>query len=81
MSDIYYIGGAPCCGKSSIAEMLVQKYGFQYYKQDDYLDEYISRGASEGHELFQKVASMSMEEMLKYMRSIGIPESQFNWSE
>ena len=63
MVEIFYIGGSPCSGKSTIAEMLVQKYGFQYYKQDDHLHEYIDKGAREGHELFQKVSHMSTEEM------------------
>ncbi len=63
MSEIYYIGGSPCSGKSSIAEMLVQKYSFQYFKQDDFLDEYMKKGASEEHDLFKKVLLMSMEEM------------------
>jgi dephospho-CoA kinase len=63
MSEIYFIGGSPCSGKSSIAKMLVEKYGFNSYKQDDYLEEYIKKGAGEGRELFQKVSRLSMEEM------------------
>ena len=29
---IYYIGGSPCSGKSSVAEILSQKYGLYYFK-------------------------------------------------
>ena len=63
MAEIYYIGGSPCSGKSTIAERLVEKYGFQYYKQDDHLEEYMKRGASEGHGLFKKVSLRTVEEM------------------
>ena len=63
MPEIYYLGGSPCSGKSTIAEMLVEKYGFQYYKQDDHLEEYIKKGASEGYDLFKKVSLMTAEEM------------------
>ena len=28
----YFIGGSPCSGKSTVAEMLSEKYGFYYYK-------------------------------------------------
>jgi 2-phosphoglycerate kinase len=67
MSEIYFIGGSPCSGKSTIAERLTEKYKFQYFRFDDFLEEYISRGVEEGHKLFEKVASSSMEEM--WMRS------------
>lgn len=36
MTDIYYIGGSPCSGKSTVAEMIAEKYGFHYYKVDFY---------------------------------------------
>ena len=63
MAEIYYIGGSPCSGKSTMAELLAEKYGFQYFKQDDYLEEYMRRGVQEERNLFKKVSLMSMEEM------------------
>ena len=38
MIDTYYIGGSPCRGKSTIAEILSKKYNLHYFKVDDYLD-------------------------------------------
>jgi adenylate kinase family enzyme len=38
MNNIYILGGSPCCGKSTIAEKICEKYGIQYYKVDNYLD-------------------------------------------
>ena len=67
MAEVYYIGGSPCIGKSTIAEMLAKKYGFQHFKQDDFLEEYINKGVHEGYELFKKVSLMSKDEM--WMRS------------
>ena len=46
--DIYYIGGSPCSGKSTIAEMLTSEYGFAYYKADDFLDKHMQQAAEEG---------------------------------
>ena len=63
MNPVYYIGGSPCSGKSTIAEMLVEKYNFKYFKQDDYLEEYFNRGIQEGNDLFKRVASFSKDEM------------------
>ena len=67
MTEIYYIGGSPCSGKSTIAERLAEKYGLQHFRQDDYLEEYIKRGAKAGHDLCKKISEMSNEEM--WMRS------------
>ena len=35
-SKAYVLGGSPCSGKSTIAEMLVAEFGFQYYRADDH---------------------------------------------
>jgi len=43
--------------------MIVEKYDFQYFKQDDYLEEYFNRGIQEGNDVFKKVASFSKDEM------------------
>jgi len=42
--------------------MLADKYGLQYYKLDDHLEEYVGLGAKEGNELFQKLSSMTLDE-------------------
>ena len=36
MIDTYYIGGSSCAGKSTVAEMLSQKYDLYYFKVDDF---------------------------------------------
>ena len=46
--NIYYIGGLPCSGKSTIAEILSKKYDLYYFKVDDYLDKYMQLGAAAG---------------------------------
>ena len=42
MRQTYYIGGSPCCGKSTVAEMIAKKYNFEYLKVDDLLEVYIN---------------------------------------
>lgn len=61
--NIYWIGGSPCCGKSSITELIVKNHGFEYYKCDDRLDEYVKRGTSRNIEIMNKFASMSIDEI------------------
>ena len=37
---IYYIGGSPCAGKSTVAEILSKKHDLYFFKVDDFLDKY-----------------------------------------
>lgn len=41
-SDVYWIGGSPCSGKSSIAERLVVEHGMRAFHCDDHFDEHIA---------------------------------------
>lgn len=48
MGNIYYIGGSPCSGKSTLAGRLADRYGMAYYCLDDHLDEFMDLGARKG---------------------------------
>lgn len=63
MSKIYYIGGSPCSGKSTVAEILARTYHLYYFKVDDYLEKYMQEGALQGCEICKKVSGMSPEEI------------------
>lgn len=60
--EIYYIGGAPCSGKSSVAEALAARCGLAYFKVDDHLEAFTARGATEGLPVCQRILSMSADE-------------------
>lgn len=61
--NIYFIGGSPCSGKSTVAEALSARYGFDYFKVDDHLEEYLNRGAAAGKEACARIAGMSPEQI------------------
>ena len=61
--NIYWLGGSPCSGKSSIAEYLVRDFGFQYYKCDDHLDEYIDRGVLLNIPVMKRLKTFTTDEM------------------
>ena len=63
MINIYYIGGSPCGGKSTIAELLSRKYDLHYFKVDDFLDKYIQMGAEKGYKICKKQNQMSAEQI------------------
>jgi Adenylate kinase and related kinases len=59
---IYYIGGSPCAGKSTVAEILSQKYGLYYFKVDDFLDGYMQAGARKERSICRKAAGRNAEQ-------------------
>jgi 2-phosphoglycerate kinase len=63
VAEIYYIGGSPCCGQSTIAERISETYGFQYYKADDFLMEFIAKGGEDGDEWLKYVSEMSLDQL------------------
>ena len=60
--EVYFIGGSPCSGKSTVAETLSELHGMAYFKADDFLDEFITRGAASGLPVCQHIRRMSAEE-------------------
>lgn len=62
MNKVYYIGGSPCSGKSTIAEQLEEKYNLYYFKVDDYLEKYTNKGVDKKLPVCVKQRRMSAEE-------------------
>ena len=63
MKKTYYIGGSPCSGKSTVAEILSEKYNLYYFKVDDFLEKYIKMGAEKGYTICKKQDSLSPEQI------------------
>lgn len=68
--EIYYIGGSPCSGKSTTAEILSKKHDLYYFKIDDYLDRYMQCAAKQGFDICKNLMTMSTDEI--WMREPGI---------
>ena len=65
---IYWIGGSPCAGKTSISKMLIKKYEFKLYRCDDYLDQHHKIGARRNYPIMSKLDKMDCDEI--WMRDI-----------
>ena len=63
MINTYYIGGSPCSGKSTIAEIIAKEYGLYYFKVDDFLDKYTKLGESKGYEICKKQVDLNPEQI------------------
>lgn len=61
--NIYYIGGSPCSGKSTVAEAIADRYGLHYFKVDDHLERYMQMGAADGKAFCAKARTMTPEEI------------------
>jgi hypothetical protein len=64
---IYWLGGSPCCGKSSVAERLSRCFGLHYYKCDDHFGRHLAVAASRGLPMSSVVARSTHEYV--FMRS------------
>lgn len=63
MIKTYYIGGSPCAGKSTTAEILSKKYDLYYFKVDDFLDKYTELGALNGYPICKKAVEWNAEQI------------------
>ena len=85
MKNTYFIGGSPCSGKSTAAEILSREYGLYYFKVDDFLEKYMELGAQDGLPLCKKIAGMSAEQIwmreaqLQCREEFGIYEEIFDY--
>ncbi len=62
MSKIYYIGGSPCSGKSTLAQIISEQYELHYFKVDDYLDEYMRRANASNKPFSSQALKRSADE-------------------
>lgn len=59
---IYWIGGSPCSGKSTIAELLAAKYNLTYYKCDEVYQNHIERSKANLHPTMNKIKGLSVND-------------------
>jgi uridine kinase len=60
---IYWIGGSPCSGKSTIAELLTTKYDLIYYKCDEVYQNHIERCKANIHPTMNKIKGLSVNDI------------------
>lgn len=46
LAHVYWLGGSPCAGKSTVGEILAQRYDLRFYRVDEQYDEHFLRGVT-----------------------------------
>ncbi len=62
-SQIYWIGGSPCSGKSSVAEALSLRRHLRWIKTDDYLFDHMRQADPVAQPVMHRQAGLSWNEM------------------
>lgn len=59
---IFFIGGSPCSGKSTVAQILADRYSLPYFKVDDHLERYLQAAATQGKPCCQRATQLTPEQ-------------------
>lgn len=59
---VFYIGGSPCSGKSTVAERLGSRFDLTSFKIDDRLGVYMKEGAARGFPATARFMTLSDDE-------------------
>lgn len=61
--QIYWIGGSPCAGKSTIAQTLADCYHPHYYQCDSWFEAHQQHAQPEHQPLLARLGGMSCDEI------------------
>jgi hypothetical protein len=63
LNPIYYLGGSPCAGKSSVAEMLTADYGLRHVRLDDRFGDHMVTATPPAQPALASIAAASCDEI------------------
>lgn len=61
--QVFFLGGSPCAGKSSTAEILKKRFGFHYVRLDDRLGAHLAAASHTLQPTLARIAAASCEEL------------------
>ncbi len=68
--SVYWLGGAPCAGKSTIAEKLAEKHNLTYYRVDDHFERHMNQTNPVNHPACETFKQLGPEEI--WMASVSL---------
>lgn len=70
LAHVFWVGGSPCSGKSSITQILADEHGLNVYRCDDAYWEHAKRVAPVEQPTFHRLAQMAWDEV--WMRPVEV---------
>jgi hypothetical protein len=64
MTMFYWMGGAPCAGKTTISQIIGQEFGWRVYSLDRHVEAYLQRATPEQHPTLTEYNSMGLKRFL-----------------
>jgi shikimate kinase len=69
-SKVFWVGGSPCSGKSTIADKLGKKYSLRVYHADDHFPDHVQRANPNKQPLLAALKKMNWDEI--FMRPVNM---------
>jgi hypothetical protein len=85
MQHIYWLGGSPCAGKTTISHIIAQEFGWQTYHIDREVESYLERADSQKHPHLATYREMGLKRFLLLSAKeqldivIGMSQEQFEF--
>lgn len=85
MPDIYWMGGSPCAGKTTISEIIGQEFGWQIYQIDRHVENYLQRADEKKHPYLTAYKKIGLKDFLiqdpseQVSQVIGMSQEQFGF--
>lgn len=85
MRAVYWIGGSPCAGKTTISHIIGQQFGWTIYHIDRHIETYLQRANPENHPHLIAYQQMGLQKFLlqdpqwQMQQVIGMSREQFGF--
>lgn len=67
---VFWLGGSPCAGKSSVADRLAERYGLTIYRCDDAFDRHVTGASAEAQPALAAIQGMTWDQI--WMRPVAV---------
>ncbi|MEL6306861.1 MAG: hypothetical protein AAFN11_12875 [Chloroflexota bacterium] len=64
MNQVYWMGGAPCAGKTTISHIISQEFGWYVYHIDRHIESYLRRATADVHPALTTYKKMGLQKFL-----------------
>jgi hypothetical protein len=70
LRHVYWLGGSPCAGKSSVARIIAERHHLRLYSCDDHFEEHKARVDPGRQRVFASLIEITCDEL--WMRPVGV---------